>query len=289
MLEAGGVGMVLVNPTASSINADFHSVPSVHLQNTDRAAVKAYAATAGATATINDATIIYNAAAPFTASFSSRGPLRAGNGDVLKPDLIAPGQDILAAVAPPGNGGRAFDLYSGTSMSSPHVAGLAALMKQKHPGWSPMAIKSALMTTGYDVLDGGTPAPNTNPVLIFRQGAGHVQPNSALDPGLVYDSGFGDWLSFLCGAQPGGGCTGVTPMDPSNLNQASIAIGDMARLADGHATVTNVSGQSVKVHVDASPEWWASRWQSLHRQSLTVAPGETKSFERRPSRVPRPS
>ena len=70
--EAGGVGMILVNPSANSINADFHFVPTVHLQNTDRAAVKAYAATAGAMATINQATIVYNAAAPFTASFSSR-------------------------------------------------------------------------------------------------------------------------------------------------------------------------------------------------------------------------
>ncbi len=71
--------------------------------------------------------------APFTASFSSRGPLRAAGGDLLKPDVIAPGQDILAAVAPPGNAGRDFDLYSGTSMSSPHVAGLAALFKDLHP------------------------------------------------------------------------------------------------------------------------------------------------------------
>jgi hypothetical protein len=166
--------------------------------------IKAYAATAGATATINQATIVYNEPAPFTASFSSRGPLLAGGGDLLKPDVIAPGQDILAAVAPPGNAGRLFDLYSGTSMSSPHVAGLAALLTDLHPDWSPMAIKSALMTTAYDVLDGGTPAPNTNPVLIFRQGAGHVQPNSAADPGLVYDSSWNDWLAFICATQPAG-------------------------------------------------------------------------------------
>ena len=76
VMEAGGVGMILVNTTDNSLNADFHSVPTVHLQYTDRAAVKAYAATAGATATINQATIVYNAPAPFTASFSSRGPLR---------------------------------------------------------------------------------------------------------------------------------------------------------------------------------------------------------------------
>ena len=104
--EAGGVGMILVNTSANSLNADFHFVPTVHLQNTDRAAVKAYAATAGATATINTATVTYTDPAPFTASFSSRGPLLAGGGDLLKPDVIAPGQDILAAVAPPGNAGR---------------------------------------------------------------------------------------------------------------------------------------------------------------------------------------
>ena len=201
--EAGGVGMVLVNTSTNSLNADFHFVPTVHLQNTDRAAVKAYAATAGATATIGKATIGYTEPAPFTASFSSRGPLRAGGGDLLKPDVIAPGQDILAAVAPPNNAGRDFDLYSGTSMSSPHVAGLAALLSDLHPQWSPMAIKSALMTSAYDVLDGGTPAPNTNPVLIFRQGAGHVQPNSAADPGLVYDSSFNDWLAFICATAAG--------------------------------------------------------------------------------------
>ena len=71
--------------------------------------------------------------APFTAAFSSRGPLLAGGGDLLKPDLIAPGQDILASVAPPGNGGRNFNVYSGTSMSSPHVAGLAALLMDLQP------------------------------------------------------------------------------------------------------------------------------------------------------------
>jgi subtilisin family serine protease len=275
--QAGGVGMVLVNTSANSINADFHFVPTVHLQNTDRAAVKAYAATAGATATINASTILYTAPAPFTASFSSRGPLRAGNGDLLKPDLIGPGQDILAAVAPPGNSGRDFDLYSGTSMSSPHVAGLAALFKEKYPTWSPMAIKSALMTTGTDVLDGGTPpAAENNPVLIFRQGAGHVQPNAALNPGLVYDSSFADWLSFICGVQPGGGCTGVTPMDPSNLNVASIAIGDMAGVQTVTRRVTNVSGGPLTVN--SSVTGMAGFTVVVSPSSLTLAKGQTKEF-----------
>lgn len=240
VLEAGGVGMILINNPAGSINADFHFVPTVHLDFAARAAVKAYAATSGATATINQATIIFNSPAPFTASFSSRGPLLAGNGDLLKPDVIAPGQDILAAVAPPGNAGRDFDLYSGTSMSSPHVAGFGALLTQLHPNWSPMAMKSALMTTAGDVLDG----PNTHPLVIFRQGAGHVRPNNAADPGLVFDSGFNDWLNFICGTQPGGFCSAFTPIDPSNMNVASIAIGDLPGIQTVTRTVTNVGAQS---------------------------------------------
>ncbi|HEX2992012.1 MAG TPA: S8 family serine peptidase, partial [Anaerolineales bacterium] len=246
VLEAGGVGMVMYNNPDSSLNADFHFVPSVHVNSAAGLAIKAYAATPGATATINDSTIVYNAAAPFTASFSSRGPLLAGGGDLLKPDVIAPGQDILAAVAPPGNAGRDFNLYSGTSMSSPHVAGLAALLKDLHPNWTPMMIKSALMTSAYDILDG----PNTNPLVIFRQGAGHVRPNSAADPGLVYNSGWNDWLAFICATQPQGlEATICTPLwnagyskNASDFNVASIAIGDMAGIETVTRKVTNVGG-----------------------------------------------
>ena len=266
--------MILYNSPDSSLNADFHFVPTVHVNAADGLAIKAYAATAGATASIAQATIVYNLPAPNTASFSSRGPLLAGNGDVLKPDLIAPGQDILAAVAPPGNAGRSFDLYSGTSMSSPHVAGLGALLKQAHPDWSPMAIKSALMTTGYDVLDG----PNTNPLVIFRQGAGHVKPNSAVDPGLVYDSGRGDWLSFLCGVQPGSFCAalGITAIDPSDLNTPSIAIGDLAGTQTVKRTVTNVG--KGKATYTASVSGLTGVTAAVSPASLTLNPGESKSF-----------
>jgi hypothetical protein len=272
--DAGGVGMILINPSASSINADLHFVPTVHLHHTDRAAVKAYAATAGATATINQSTIVYNASAPFTAAFSSRGPLLAGGGDLLKPDVIAPGQDVLASVAPPGNFGRDFDMYSGTSMSSPHVAGLGALLTNMHPNWSPMAIKSALMTSAYDVLDGA----NTNPTVIFRQGAGHVRPNSAADPGLVYDHGFNDWLAFLCGTRQltASYCPSIA-IDPSNLNVASIAIGDLAGAQTVTRKVTNVGGAAATY--TASVLGLAGISVTVSPSSLTLNPGETASFD----------
>jgi hypothetical protein len=282
--QAGGVGMVLTNTSANSLNADFHSVPSVHLAHTVRPAVKAYAATAGATATIAKGEVVLTAVAPFTASFSSRGPLLGANGDLLKPDLIAPGQDILAGVAPPNNGGTLFSLYSGTSMSSPHVAGLAALFKELHPDWSPMAIKSALMTTGFDVLDGGTPpASENNPVLIFRQGAGHVDPRKATDPGLVYDARWNDWLAFLCGTTTGvsaATCNTLRSMgystDPSNLNVASIAIGDMPGTQTVTRRVTNV-GSSAATYT-ASVTGMAGMTVTVEPSSLTLAKGQTKSF-----------
>ena len=280
VLQAGGVGMILYNNPDSSLNADFHFVPTVHVNSAAGLAIKAYAATAGATATINASTIVYNAAAPFTASFSSRGPLRAGGGDLLKPDVIAPGQDILAAVAPPGNAGRDFNLYSGTSMSSPHVAGLAALLKDLHPDWTPMAVKSALMTSAYDILDG----PNTNPLVIFRQGAGHVRPNSAANPGLVYNSGWNDWLAFLCATQPQGLETTIcNPLwgagyskNASDFNTASIAIGDLAGIETIKRTVTNVSGQALTV--SAAVTGMTGVNVVVNPSSLSLAPGESKSF-----------
>jgi subtilisin family serine protease len=277
--EAGGVGMVLANVTPGSLNADFHFVPTVHVADTDRTAIRTYAGTPGATARINQSTLTFSDPAPFTAAFSSRGPLTAGGGDVLKPDVIAPGQDILAAVAPPGQHGLDFNLLSGTSMSAPHVAGVAALLKHLHPSWSPMMIKSALMTSGGNVLDG----PNTNPIVIFRQGAGHIRPNSAADPGLVYNSGFNDWLAFLCGTTNGvnpATCTALVnagySLDPSDMNVASIAIGDLAGVQTVTRKVTNV-GTTAATYTPITTGL-AGIDVTVDPSSLSLNPGQTGSF-----------
>jgi hypothetical protein len=126
------------------------------------------------------------------------------------------------------------------------------------------------------VLDGGTPAPNTNPVLIFRQGAGHVQPNSAADPGLVFDSGFNDWLNFICGTQPGSFCSAFTPIDPSNLNVASIAIGDMAGVQTVTRTVTNVGSKSEKYTASYTG---LTGFTVAIPGAFTIAKGATHTFD----------
>ena len=275
--EAGGVGVILANTSSSSLNGDFHSVPTVHVSHLDRPAILAYIAGDPAPTAQIFPSYFSPVAAPFTASFSSRGPL-AASGDLLKPDLIAPGQDILAAVAPPGNGGADFGLHSGTSMSSPHVAGLAALLMQAHPDWSPMMIKSALMTTGYDVLDG----PNTHPLVIFRQGAGYVKPNSAVDPGLVFDSGWNDWLSFICATQPSGltsTCNALWNMgysnDPSNFNVASIAIADLPGSQTVTRTVTNVGAKATYTFSFSG----AGISASVSPATFTLKPGEKQKLQ----------
>jgi hypothetical protein len=170
-------------------------------------------------------------------------------------------------------------VYSGTSMSAPHVSGLAALLKQMHPDWTPMMIKSALMTTGTDVLDG----PNTNSLVIFRQGAGHVAPNKAADPGLVYDSDTNDWFAFLCGTTTGvrpDVCAGLSAagysLVPSDLNTPSIAIGALSGAQTVTRRVTNVGWRTATY--TASFTGMAGADVTISPASLTVHPGRTKTF-----------
>ncbi|KAL9674782.1 hypothetical protein QQ045_002981 [Rhodiola kirilowii] len=137
--------------------------------------------------------------APVVASFSSRGPSPV-NYDILKPDISAPGVNILAAWPAVGTVTDVvgdtrsvnYNIISGTSMACPHVSGVAAFIKSFHPTWSPAAIKSAIMTTAFPM------SPITSPEAEFGYGAGHVNPIKAITPGLVYEAGQLDYINFLC-------------------------------------------------------------------------------------------
>lgn len=266
--QAGGVGMVLVNPTVNSLNADLHHVPSVHLPNTAYGPVTAYAATAGATGAIVPLEAGEKGpAVPQVAEFSSRGPSTTTHGDLLKPDLAAPGVDVLAAVSPEANHGRDYDMLSGTSMAAPHVAGLAALLKAAHRDWTPMMIKSALMTTARDM------AGDTGP---FTQGAGNVRPDLATDPGLVFNSGVRNWVSFLKGQGmlPMSSYTTVAPTTASNLNLASVAVGALPGTTRLSRTLTSVSRRTETYTFSARVPGFAV---TASPGEVTLRPGQSRT------------
>jgi hypothetical protein len=263
--EANGSAMILANTGPGSLNADLHAVPTVHVDAADGDMIRDYVATAAEpTGYLTPGVSSTDPDAPQVAAFSSRGPLLASS-DLLKPDIMAPGVDILAAVSPR-EAGRNFDFKSGTSMSGPHIAGLAAVVKSAHPGWTPMMIKSALMTSSDDTA--ATP---------FAEGTGHVVPNAAIDPGLVYNSGFLDWLGFLCGTgQLTASYCPALGIDPSNLNAPNIAIGELAGTQTVTRTVTNVGPDATYV---ASIDAPGGIDVSLSPASITLASGESASYE----------
>ncbi|KAK8642684.1 hypothetical protein V6N13_012021 [Hibiscus sabdariffa] len=210
--EAGGVGMILTNTDTygEELVADAHLLPSAAVGQKTGDAIKKYIASAhNPTAIIGPGTTKLGVQpSPVVAAFSSRGP-NPITPAILKPDIIAPGVNILAgwtgAVGPTGLDSDTrhvnFNIISGTSMSCPHVSGLAALLKAAHPEWSPAAIKSALMTTAYTAYKSGQKVEDVatgEPATPFDYGSGHVDPVAALDPGLVYDATIDDYLGFLC-------------------------------------------------------------------------------------------
>lgn len=266
--EAQGVGMILVNVTPGSLDNDFHSVPTVHIQDTYRAELLAYVATPGATATLHSENITgVETPTPVVAGFSSRGPMLADGSDILKPDISAPGVGILAATHNAAGAEPTFGFKSGTSMSSPHIAGLAALYLGERPLATPGEIKSAMMTTAYDTVNEDGSA-NTDP---FAQGAGHVDPTRFFEPGLVYDNGVLEWAQYLQGKDLYD--FGVDPIDGSDLNIASIAIGSLSGPQTVTRTVRATTAGTYTAAVDV-PGVDAV----VSPASLTLAAGETGTF-----------
>jgi len=215
------------------------------------------------------------------ADFSSRGP-NGGAPDIIKPDLSAPGVNILAAES--GANGELFQSISGTSMASPHVAGSFALIKQAHPDWSPAQARSALMTTARHDLKKTYGDEAANP---FDIGAGEIRPSDAMNPGLTYDAGINDYLAFSCDNNvqlvSDGDCAALAgagfPTDGSDLNLPSIGIAELVGSQTITRTVTSVvkgnGRKTFKVSVDAPPGIHVSVKPSW----LTLRRGESATYE----------
>lgn len=212
--DAGGIGMILANTAASGeeLVADSHLLPAVAVGRKAGDKIREYVRRhPNPTAVLSfGGTVLNVRPSPVVAAFSSRGPNMV-TPQILKPDLIGPGVNILAAwseaVGPTGLEkdirNTKFNIMSGTSMSCPHISGVAALLKAAHPSWSPSAIKSALMTTAYVVDNTNFPLRDAGSVAgalsnPWAHGSGHVDPHKALSPGLVYDISTEEYEAFLC-------------------------------------------------------------------------------------------
>ncbi|WVZ56186.1 hypothetical protein U9M48_006755 [Paspalum notatum var. saurae] len=309
--EAGGAAMVLTNGEANGegLVGDAHVLPACAVGEKEGDALKAYAANASnPTATISfGGTVVGVKPAPVVASFSARGP----NGlvpEILKPDFIAPGVNILAAwtgaAGPTGleadTRRTEFNILSGTSMACPHASGAAALLRSAHPGWSPAAIRSALMTTaivtdnrGGPVGDEAEPGRGATPL---DYGAGHITLGKALDPGLVYDAGEDDYVAFMCSIGYEANAIEVVTHKPvscpaaatgrgsgtpsgSDLNYPSISVvlrgGNQSRTVT--RTVTNVGAQASATYtarVQMAPSSGVS--VSVRPEKLAFSPAAKK-------------
>ncbi|CAO2197298.1 unnamed protein product [Urochloa humidicola] len=184
--------------------------------------------------------------APKVAWFSSRGP-SANYADFLKPDIAAPGASILAAKE------DSYEISSGTSMATPHVAGIVALLKALHPNWSPAALKSAIVTTAsvtdeynMPIMAEGLPRKIADP---FDYGGGNVDPNKAADPGLIYDISPSDYSYFFnCAIKKSVDCN-ATSVPGYLLNLPSISVPNLRYPVTIPRTVTNVGEVDAVYHV----------------------------------------
>ncbi|GFP89509.1 subtilisin-like protease sdd1 [Phtheirospermum japonicum] len=275
--NAGGAAMIIVSPSlfGNLTLSESHVLPATHVSYADGLKIKTYInSTSNPVATIRfKGTIIGDSRAPVVAAFSSRGPSWAGRG-ILKPDILGPGVNILAAwpisVENNTNTNSTFNIISGTSMSCPHLSGVAALLKSAHPDWSPAAIKSAIMTTADVVNLAQNPIEDERflPANVFATGSGHVNPSKASDPGLVYDIHPEDYVSYLCGLnytnrQVGSilqrrvNCTEESSIPEAQLNYPSFAITFSRSVSNSsqayNRTVTNVGEANTSYVVEIVP------------------------------------
>jgi subtilisin family serine protease len=279
---AGALGVIILNrPAEGAVAASSNTtplilavLPTVHVANNGFAAVTTEARLANGTASMGGAFQVAGVVAPVMADSSSRGPNTADT-NLLKPEITGPGTDIIAAytntsITPaqrlqiiagtliPGAGAN---MISGTSMSSPHVAGAAALLKQANPTWSPYAIKSALMTSSQQTVKLASGAADANR---WGFGAGHLNPNSALDTQVVYDQTVGDHVNYFNRAING-----------RQLNIASMTHANVVGVGSLTRTLTNKGRTAVTYNASANLPGFTV---SVAPASLTIAAGASASY-----------
>jgi subtilisin family serine protease len=294
VFQAGGVGTILYNNSdVDNLFTDTHWTPTVHIDNTPGLAIKAYIASEGAAAaaSIDCCEVSEWPDAPSMTIFSSRGPNPVSE-DIIKPDITAPGIQILAGNSPTPIGGfqgELFQAIAGTSMSSPHIAGIFALLKQAQPDWSPAMAKSAIMTTAHQDVKDNDRVSDADP---FDMGAGHVDPGeqankgSPFQPGLAYHAGLFEYAAYTCGEDFGvftsGSCDFLeaigVPLEPYNLNLPSIGIAELAGSQTVARTVTSVARESgwrdYTVSVEAPPGYSVTVTPS----SFSLKRGDTATY-----------
>jgi hypothetical protein len=246
---ADGVGMVLVNRRGNDLGADFHALPSLHLGAADSRALRSALARPGPL-TGRLAREATPKAKPRMLPTSGSG---SGSGASVKPDLVAPGAELLAATSPAGSNAR-WELTTGTSAATARVSGWAARVRAAHPDWSAARIRSALVTSSTSV--GGEPGS-------LRQGAGLPRPEQALRPGLVYDVRRGAWRRAL------------NRQDAESLNLPSVLLADVRATATVNRRVTNVGGRSM--YYSAQAWGFTSHRVRVTPAALRIGPGETRT------------
>jgi subtilisin family serine protease len=268
--DGGAGGYVLANDAANgdSLNADPYPIPGVHISFDDGVVLKQWIADGGGidhtgTGSIQGTILDVNPAhGDIMASFSSRGPNPAVPG-LVKPDVTAPGVDILAAwMSPLGSAGDPpeFNVISGTSMSSPHTAGAGALVRAVHPDWSPDEVKAALMTTAFtvtpgtgDEVHGVLKEDSATPADPFDMGAGRVDLRQAATAGLVLDE-------TVAGYETANPALGG---DPSSLNLPSLGNDFCTSTCEWTRTVKGTAAGTVT---------WSSSTTTPTGMTVTVSP-----------------